>query len=76
MSDFYAAAGYPRSAAANRACGTPTGFGGTPLDELPLAMAYVPMQKYGAVYEDDRALCAGTLFPDLNKPFCGRGGVQ
>ena len=76
MSDFYAAAGYPRAAAAKRSCGTASGFGSTPLDELPLAMAYIPMQKYGAVYEDDRALNTGTLFPDLNKPFCGRGGIQ
>ena len=31
------------------------------LRELPLAMAYVPIQS--------RALCRGTLFPQLDLPF-------
>lgn len=43
-----------------------------PLPEDPVpAMAYVPFQQYGAVYEPEEALLYGTLFPDLNKPFCG-----
>ena len=33
------------------------------------AMAYVPFQQYGAVYQPEQALMAGTLFPDLDKPF-------
>ena len=36
-----------------------------------LAMAYVPNQQFGEVYEPCAALIAGTLFPDLDKPFCG-----
>ena len=47
-------------------------FSDTPLDELPLAMSYVPMQKFGEVYSEDDALCRGTLFPCLDKPFYGK----
>ncbi len=44
---------------------------------VALAMAYVPMQKLGAIYEDEVALQVGTLFPDLDKPFLmGRGGAR
>lgn len=39
---------------------------------LALAMAYVPFQQFGSIYEPEQALSNGTLFPDLNKPFCGR----
>ena len=42
------------------------------LDQLPLSMAYVPMQMWGETYEGLKALDAGTIFPDLNLPFCGR----
>ena len=38
---------------------------------LPLAMAYVPPQKWTIVYTDDEALRAGTLFPALDLPFKG-----
>ncbi|RXS76722.1 spore coat associated protein CotJA [Blautia faecicola] len=41
---------------------------------LPLAMAYVPMQKFGKVYEPARGFQLGTIFPELCKPFCGKGG--
>lgn len=44
-------------------------FGTTPLDKLPLTMAYVPMQPYGTAYEPDVALMNGTLFPSIDKPF-------
>lgn len=39
---------------------------------LPLAMAYVPMQHFGATYAPEAALAKGTLFPELDKPFLGR----
>ena len=42
------------------------------LDQLPLAMAYVPMQMWGETYEGLKALDVGTIFPDLNLPFRGR----
>ena len=44
-------------------------FGATPLDKLPLTMAYVPMQPYGTTYEPEMALMNGTLFPSIDKPF-------
>ena len=37
-----------------------------------VAMAYVPFQLDKTSYSAEIALCEGTLFPVLNKPFCGR----
>lgn len=46
-----------------------------PLCGFPLAMAYVPWQTWQAIYEPDQALCQGTIFMELDKPFLGcRGG--
>lgn len=39
---------------------------------MSVAMAYVPWQNFGEVYEPDKALRIGTIFPELNKPFLGR----
>ncbi len=36
-----------------------------------IGMAYVPWQKMEELYEPARALKAGTLFPELEKPFYG-----
>ncbi len=36
---------------------------------LPLAMAYVPPQKWTITYDNEEALRAGTLFPALHLPF-------
>ncbi len=47
-------------------------FSNVPLEGLPLAMAYVPMQQFGELYSESEALTKGTAFPDLDKPFCGR----
>ena len=46
------------------------------LDSLPLAMAYVPWQQFHTVYEVDKALASGTIFPELYKPFLGKRGVH
>ena len=43
----------------------------TCLENLPLAMAYVPMQVWVNTYEPAEALMNGTLFPELNLPFMG-----
>lgn len=51
---------------------TENAFDGTPLGRLPLAMAYVPFQRWGSIYDPSRALQRGTIFPDLDMPFCGR----
>ncbi|MBR2283610.1 MAG: spore coat associated protein CotJA [Ruminococcus sp.] len=34
-------------------------------------MAYVPVQQWGEVFSDEKALSCGTLFPDLVFPFLG-----
>ena len=43
---------------------------------IPLAMGYVPWQKFECTYEPAQALKAGTIFPELDKPFYGRRGVR
>lgn len=43
--------------------------------ETPIAMAYVPYQQWNEVYGEEEAMCSGTLFPDLVRPFRG-GGSQ
>lgn len=45
------------------------------LCELPLAMAYVPFQKWCDIYNIDCALTKGTLFAQLDLPFMGKGAV-
>ncbi len=45
----------------------------TALPEYPVpAMAYIPFQLDKSSYTAEMALREGTLFPVLNKPFCGR----
>lgn len=44
-------------------------------DALPLAMAYVPCQRFGSTFNLCKALQMGTIFPELCKPFCGRRGI-
>jgi hypothetical protein len=40
-----------------------------------LAMAFVPRQKWREVYRYDFAFARGTIFAELDKPWCvGRGG--
>jgi len=45
------------------------------VNNFPLAMAYVPMQRFKTIYEADEALQCGTIFPELHKHFMGwKGG--
>ena len=45
----------------------------TPLPDDPVpAMAYVPFQQFDRTFAPERALEAGTLFPELDKPFYGK----
>ena len=44
------------------------------LSGMALAMAYVPWQEWRALLEPEKALCCGTIFEELNKPFLGSGG--
>lgn len=60
-------------------CGMlPPDEGAEPIKNAVLAMAYVPLQSLNVVYTEEDALCQGTLFPDLDKPFVvkGFGGVK
>lgn len=34
-------------------------------------MCYVPWQTFGKTYDPMRGLAAGTIFPELDKPFTG-----
>lgn len=43
----------------------------SPVNDLPLAMAYVPMQRFEDLYCPSDALNAGTLFKKLDLPFLG-----
>lgn len=43
-------------------------------ENISLAMAYVPMQRFEKIYDDDRALERGTIFEALDLPF--KGGRQ
>ena len=42
----------------------------------PVAMAYIPFQQFGKLYSPEKALDAGTLFPDLDKPFLEGGAFK
>ena len=45
----------------------------TNIDRFPIAMAYVPWQKFDKIYDDlEKAFRTGTICPELNKPFTGR----
>ena len=46
-------------------------------NSFPPAMAYVPWQHWHRVYDLDKSLACGTIFPELDKPFLGvRGGCR
>jgi len=44
------------------------------VEDMPLAMAYVPWQQWKTVYDLNKALKIGTIFPELDLPFCGMRG--
>jgi hypothetical protein len=46
----------------------------THLQHLIPAMAYVPCQEFTTTFDLEYALEVGTIFPQLCKPFCGKGG--
>ena len=47
-----------------------------PLRSLPIAMAYVPWQRWQNLFESCKGFEKGTIFEDLHKPFHGRGGCN
>ena len=44
------------------------------LGSLPIAMCYVPNQRWKTTYSLDKALTVGTVFPELDLPF--KGGMK
>ena len=44
--------------------------------QLPVTMGYVPLQKWCNTYDTQTALCRGSLFPELDKPFLGSRGER
>lgn len=45
-------------------------------NDKALAMAYVPWQTWCDIYDVEKALCQGTIFRELDKPFLGKGGAR
>lgn len=43
---------------------------------VALAMAYVPMQQWGMLYDENVGLQRGTIFKALDKPFIGEEAVS
>jgi len=45
-------------------------------EKTPPVMAYIPYQQMGGIYNEEKGLEAGTMFPELNQPFYGRKGCR
>lgn len=52
----------------------PQGHPDDSMRSFALAMAYVPWQQWNQTYELKKALCVGTIFPELDKQFYGKRG--
>ena len=39
----------------------------------PVGMSYTPWQSWKCTYDGHRGLMSGTIFPELDKPFCAAG---
>ena len=46
------------------------------MNQLPLAIATVPMQRFEKLYPLEKALQRGTLFQALDLPFCPLEGGE
>ena len=44
--------------------------------DCPLAMAYVPMQRWRALCAPEDGFPHGTIFEELDKPFLGKAGCR
>ncbi len=40
--------------------------------DYSLAMAYIPLQEKLEIYDEEKGLMRGTIFPELDKEFLGR----
>lgn len=45
-------------------------------DNVPLAMAYVPIQRWRQLYDAEVGIERGTIFKELDKPFIGEEAVK
>ena len=46
-------------------------------EDTPVGMAYVPFQQEPVLFDDTMTgLNAGTVFPELDKPFTGKGELK
>lgn len=43
-------------------------------EHTPLAMAYVPFQRWEQPYSEEKAFKRGTIFPELDLPFAPEEG--
>jgi hypothetical protein len=46
------------------------------VDSMQIAMQYVPWQHWNHIYCPEEGLKCGTIFPELNKPFYGKGACR
>lgn len=46
------------------------------IEEFPVAMAYVPWQKWRKIYSKEKGFMRGTMFEELDKPFWAAGGCK
>lgn len=42
------------------------------MPSLELARAYIPIQILKKIFEKEEALCRGTLYPELVRPYIGK----
>lgn len=63
----------PGSMRGSTGCGTEISYRNQGNPEYVVGMAYVPWQYFDKVYETDKALEVGTIFPELDKPFLAEG---
>ena len=42
-----------------------------PVDHMGPTMGYIPWQRWEEIYDMEKGLCQGTIFPNLDKPFKG-----
>lgn len=48
----------------------------TQCDDMVLVMSYVKRQEWGELYKSETALERGTIFPELDLPFMGKGACD
>lgn len=63
----------PTCGCGRRGCGNDgCNIGTEYVDHMTPAMAYVPWQKWEDIMNMEEALCHGTIFAQLDKPYIGR----